>query len=242
MATKKGFVERITDDKVRAMLALIPGNVFRLLNDAIILHQNESYSSAYALATYALEELGKAFVLIDLLKPGANLDYKERLALLNKAFSDHTNKQREALTFISSAIEDIKDNATYHSYLWGISNKYDDAKLSTIAQRIEHTFRKVELRKRRSIYVDLDANLNTTYPGIDRNGSCDIIDTCLDALIILMVSANSSTKYPWLGEILYSMGFEHIPPPVEEIVDASREFNQDRFEALINEAFGKSVN
>ncbi|MCL5292753.1 MAG: AbiV family abortive infection protein [Actinobacteria bacterium] len=236
MAVKKGFIERVTDEHVREMLSLIPQNIFRLLRDAILLYDHSSYPSAFALATYSLEELGKAFAFITILNPAEKPAVDQRLLILDKAFSDHTNKQREALKFISEAIEEIKSSTSFNSLLWGISDKYDDEKLSTIYQRILYTFKKVELRKRRSIYVDLDKQYRPTFPEIKRDEAFDIIETCLDALTILLISATSPGKNAWLGNLLYSAGFERFPPDLEELLDLSLRLSQQRLEGIVKKA------
>ncbi|MHB0975577.1 MAG: AbiV family abortive infection protein [Candidatus Aquicultorales bacterium] len=235
MAVKKGFVENVTDDQVRDMLGLIPRNVFRLLQDAILLYNHASFSSAFALAIYALEEIGKAFVFIAVLNPDEKNTRAERLSLLNKAFSDHTSKQREALQFMGDAIEEIKSAEGFNTLLWGISNKYDDVKLSTIYDRIAHTFRKVELRKRRSIYIDLDGKGRPTVPSVRKAEAFDTIDTCIDALAILTLLAQNVTKNAWLARLLRDSA-EELCPGLEEVIELGRLIYYKELEALVRES------
>lgn len=133
----------ISEKKFSRLQYITFKNVLRLLFDSNILFQRKSYPSAFALAILAQEELGKVFIVDDIIYHDnlRELD-KESLSWYIKDFHYHSTKQWRAISFryehskrglklhrriFNKEIESMKQSALYV----GLTNKDVKGKITS---------------------------------------------------------------------------------------------------------------
>lgn len=93
-------MEKISEAKFSRLQYLTFKNVLRLLSDSVILYKSKSYPSSFALAILSQEELGKVFIIDDIIYHNYlnELD-KDTLNWYMKDFYFHSIKQWRAISF-----------------------------------------------------------------------------------------------------------------------------------------------
>lgn len=145
--------------KIHESIAVIVGNAERLMNDAIILRDAESYRSSIALAILAMEEVGKAC----LIKWKAD-GYISR-DIMKDIRSGHVSKQRIlGVYYWAKSIKEVVDNQR--------NQNLGQARLEKLARKKSH---------KASIYVIHRAETGL-YDGIKQMGFYTDIDDDLSVM------------------------------------------------------------
>ncbi len=122
-------------------------NGLRLHKDSILLHNNDSYPSAFQLSVLALEEIGKAFVLEEYVfryheNPGDKT--ADEMKMWMKALSSHTSKQK----WFSRHFEDIYGPRMSRIVRDTWSGKLDEMKQNAIYVGLTKTGKKMDPKGR----------------------------------------------------------------------------------------------